>query len=564
MTSAPLDLAEGFPPADAARWRTLVDKALAGKPFESLRAKLYDGLTIEPVYTKADAPEGRVLGRAGPWDIRQVVAQEDAAKANADVLADLEGGATSVELYLHDAKMETPEFFAAALDGVMVDLAPVAIHSYGPNSLQGLAQFAIRRGMKQAPFAFNMSLLWADIGDAAVRLANDFPNAKLFRIDARWVHESGGAESQELAFAMKQAVDFLRAGEKLGFSPQDVAERTIFSFAVGTDLIAEIAKLRAARLLWANVLRACGADAPMTMQAHSGLRMMTARDAWTNMLRVTAAAFAAAVGGADIVTTAPMTEAMGMPTPFSRRIARNTQILIQEEAHIAKVRDPAAGSWAIEKLTDNMARAAWAAFQNPSRLNDAADAAGARRVADIRKRKQSVIGVSEYPLLGAAEPAVETPFPYWLRSHMKDRRLSAPFETLRARAEANTATIFLVTLGAPATFSAREGFARSLFEAGGIKAIGGGIDHTADVADAFKDSGAAAACICGADATYAQSAEAAARALKKAGCKFIVLAGKPGESEAALRAAGVDAFAFAGDDAVAFLEHVHKALGLAP
>jgi methylmalonyl-CoA mutase len=571
MTGAPLDLApnlapnlaEGFPPADAERWRALVDKALAGKPFKTLRARLHDGLTIEPVYTKADAPQGRVIGRAGPWDIRQVVAQEDSAKANADALADLEGGATSIELCLRNEKMETPEFFATALEGVMLDLAPVAIEPYGVKSAEGLAAFAAKRGMKQAAFAFNMSPLWDGAADVVRDLASDFPNATLFRVDARWVHEEGGSEAQELASALSQGVSFLRAAEPLGLTPQDVAQRTLFAFSTGTDLIVEIAKLRAARLVWANVLRACGADAPMKIQAFSGLRMMTTRDAWTNMLRVTAAAFAAAVGGAAIITTAPMTEAMGMPTPFARRIARNTQILIQEEAHIAKVRDPGAGSWAIEKLTDDLARAAWAEFQNASKLNDSIDAVRAKRVADIRKRNQQIIGVSEHPLLGATEPAVDTPFPAWIRSHMTDKRLSAPFEDLRATGK-DEPKIFLATLGAPATFSAREGFARGLFEAGGIKAVGGEVDHSADIGDAFKKSGAVAACLCGADTTYAQSAEAAAHALKQAGCTFIALAGKPGENEAALRAAGIDAFAFAGDDAVTFLKKAHAALGLWP
>jgi methylmalonyl-CoA mutase len=290
---------------------------------------------------------------------------------------------------------------------------------------------------------------------------------------------------------------------------------------------------------------------------------------------VTAAGFAGAVGGADIVTTAPLTQALGQPTPFARRIARNTQLLLLEESNLARVADPAAGAWGVEALTDELARGAWALFQDIEKRGGlaasfewfAGDVAKVRaaRIANVRRRKDEITGVSAFPLVGEQPVAAER----WAhaespRKGLPKMRLAEPFEALRDAAErAGQPAIYLATLGAPAQFSARENFAKGLFEAGGIKAVGGEIDHQpASLGAAFTASGAKAACLCGPDGAYAAQAEAAARALKRAGCQFLVLAGKPGDNEQALRAAGVDGFAFAGADAVEFLEQTHAALGI--
>jgi methylmalonyl-CoA mutase len=334
--------------------------------------------------------------------------------------------------------------------------------------------------------------------------------------------------------------------------------------------------------LFARLLEACGA-APearkVKLQAVTAVRMMTKRDAWVNLIRVTAAGFAGGVGGADVVTTLPLTEALGQPTPFARRIARNTQILLQEESNLGRVADPAGGSWAIEKLTDDLAHAGWRFFQAieaqggfvkaiksdwlPGEIGKMRET----RIKNVRRRRDAITGVSEFPLVGetpvAAEPWPTSAPP--LSSKLPAMRLAEPFEKLRdAAAKAGDPPIFLATIGPLAQFSARAGFAKSFFEAGGLPALGAEDAHADDAAvvAAFRASGAKIACLCSADPIYAERAEALASALKQAGCKRLFLAGRGGEKEAAYKAAGVDEFIFAGGDAVVVLEDAHRALGL--
>jgi methylmalonyl-CoA mutase len=567
----PLDLSEGFAIPSLERWRALAEESLRGASLDTLTARTSDEIAIAPVYTANDAPDGRVIARTTPggWDIRQIVSRSDPHAANADILAELEGGATSVELYLPGGGLESETEFAAALDGVMLDLAPVALDAFSLGAAEGLAIAAAKRGMKHTPLAFNLSPLSEDAFTLGSEIGRAFPNATLFRIDARPVHEHGGTEAQEIAALLRDGVTAMRACEKAEIAPEDFPRRTLFTLAVGPDTIVEIAKLRAARLVWARVLEACGVKAPIKLQAVTGRRMMTKRDAWTNLLRVTAAGFAAGVGGADIVTTLPMTEALGAPTEFSRRLARNTQILLLEEAHVARVEDPAAGAWAVEALTDKLARAAWTLFQHAEKTGQPIGTteiakARERRMADIRRRRAAIIGVSEHPLLDQREPAVEESEVFETERGV---RLAEPFEHLRDAAEkAGAPPVFLATLGAPGAFGARANFAKSLLAAGGLPTLGGetGYADSTALAAAFRNSGARAACLCGADADYAALGEDASRALKQAGCVFLALAGKPGALEKKLSAAGVDAFAFAGQDVVGLLSQTQRALGVGP
>ena len=182
--------------------------------------------------------------------------------------------------------------------------------------------------------------------------------------DGRIIHNAGGSEAQELAFAIAAAVDYLRALEASGV-PLDAARGMIyFRLAADADEFLTIAKFRAIRKLWARVEAACGlAPKPTTVAAETAWRMMTKRDPYVNMLRTTIAVTAAGLGGADNIAVLPHTAALGLPDAFARRVARNTQLILLEESNLAKVADPAAGSGAIEDLTAKLCAAAWAQFQ---------------------------------------------------------------------------------------------------------------------------------------------------------------------------------------------------------
>jgi methylmalonyl-CoA mutase len=342
------------------------------------------------------------------------------------------------------------------------------------------------------------------------------------------------------------------------------------------------------------------------VHAFTSRRMMTRYDAWTNILRVTTAAFAAAIGGADEITTYPFTDALGPPTPFARRVARNTQHVLLEECRLGHVADPAGGAWFVERLTRELAAKAWDLMQaieakggivaslHSGHLQDLVADARATREKLIATRRETITGVTDFPLLdkktpdiaahppliggregkggerapptGGALPARPLPLPPSPGAgvaSLQPIRWAAPFEALRDRARGPR--VFFATLGALADFGPRALFARNLFAAGGVGAIGEEKEYASRDAmvDAFRRSGARVAVICGTDALYAQEAAVnAAQRLKAAGADWVMLAGKPGEHEAKWRAAGVDQFVFAGQDALKELEALHAALGI--
>ncbi len=233
--------------------------------------------------------------------------------------------------------------------------------------------------------------------------------------DGRIVHNAGGSEAQELAFALASAVSYLRALEASGI-PLDAARGMIyFRLAADADQFLTIAKFRAMRKLWARIEEACGlAPKPAFVAAETAWRMMTRRDPAVNMLRATVAVFSAGLGGADAVTVLPHTMALGLPDRFARRVARNTQLILLEESNLAKVADPAAGSGGIEALTRQLCEAAWSQFQEIETAGGAAAAleqgliqakvaaVRAEREKNIARRKDALTGTSEFPNLKEA------------------------------------------------------------------------------------------------------------------------------------------------------------------
>lgn len=616
MTHDALPLAADFPDQDEARWRALAEAALKGAPWDRLVGRTADGVPLQPLYRETDfataadpsgAPGEAPFVRGGasvrdahmPWQIRQIVEVGDVKSAHAALMTDLERGVSSIELVIHGA---VPDM-KALLDGVLVDLAPVALDAgaQGLAAAQALAAVLKDVGPAAAPTAFNMDAIGVRMRDGAYDAGahreaaayaashrDRFPKATWLRADARPVHEAGGSEAQEIATALSGGIAHLRALTEAGFSIDDAGRAILFTVAAGPDILVEAAKLRALRLTWARVMEAAGAK-PETRAAQihavTSRRMMTRHDAWTNMLRTTAAAFGAAVGGAEAITVLPFTDALGLPTPFARRIARNTQLILMEESHLGHVIDPAGGSWFVEKLTRDLAEAAWqemqgieaqggivAALENGV-VQHEVELIRQKRQKAFATRRESVTGVTDFPLLGAETPATVAP----ASSRQQSGRLEAgatgktlipirwaePFETLRDKGEAAQARVFFATLGPLAEFSARANFAKNLFAAGGVDARGNEDVHADGPAlvAAFRKSSAKVAVLCGSDARYASDAAPTAQALKTAGAVWIVHAGKPAD-EAPLRAAGVDQFVFAGQDALEALRTLHAALGV--
>jgi methylmalonyl-CoA mutase len=613
-----LAFAAEFPAATREAWLRLVDGVLKGAPFDKkLLARTYDGLTIQPLYGRA-ANAQPVAARApgSAWTVMQRVDHPDPAAANEQALHDLENGATGLTIvckgslnangYGLDSSLETLD---RVLGGVYLDAGVVIDFNVAAETRDAAKNFAAlvkKRGIGPETVELRASLnplghiaatgsavppwkaLAPNFADLVKELFGQGFRGPFAVADGRVIHNAGGSEAQELAFALACALAYLRALEAGGIA-LDAARRMIyFRLAADADQFLTIAKFRAIRKLWARVEQACGlAPTPVWIAAETAWRMMTRRDPYVNILRSTVAVFAAGVGGADAITVLPFTAAIGLPDHFARRVARNTQLVLLEESNVAKVSDPTAGSGGIEDLTQQLCESAWALFQEIERAGGAADAleqgliqnkvaaTRAEREKNIARRKDALTGTSEFPDIHEATVHVldSAPFPTVATvaqfSALPRIRLAEPFEQLRDASDralaANGARpkILLANLGKLSDFTARTLFARNFFEAGGIEAVSndGFASRDAMIA-AFKASGAKLACVCSSDKVYATEAADAAQALTSAGASHIYLAGRPGELEAALKAAGVQDFVYVGSDVVATLRAAHGILGL--
>lgn len=618
-------LAGGFAPVDEDTWLAAVDKVLKGAPFTRLVTRTPDGVTVQPLYTPDGSPGG--LDEAGfpghvpftrgavatpatdpAWDVRSVVTGADPATANGRVLQDLERGVTSLALpWSGDAAA-----MGTVLEGVHLDLAPVvlrpgfdfvaaadalstvwssrglpperAVGGFGADPLAAMAATGLRGQDPQA--------LLAELGRLAARTVERHPGVRAVTVSTLPAVEAGASPALELAVMLSTGAAYLRAMSDAGLAADAAAGQIEVELSADEDVFATVAKLRASRRCWSTLLAACGAsEAAQAPLLHVVVtrRMLTRRDPWVNLLRVTAAVFAAGIAGADGVTAPSYDVLLGDPGDLGRRMARNTQLLLQEESNLGRVVDPAGGSHYVESLTEELGDLAWRTFQEleaaggmPAVLLDGS--LGARiaevrdaRLARVATRRAPITGVSEYPNLDEDRPP-PLPDPSDSTGPMEEPllvpvRWAERFEALRDRADAARAggddpTVFLANLGPVAVHTARATFAKNLFEAGGLRATtserGAGegfADADAAAAD-FVASGARLVCICSSDATYAEQACATAQALTAAGAAVVYLAGDPGGRRAAEEAAGVDEFVHVGVDVLSVLQRAHAALGI--
>ena len=483
MLPTELSLSEDFAPVSYEAWRAAVEAALNGVPFEKkLVSHTYEGIDIQPLYTRQDWPaEGDPSGFPGlapftrgstpldhlrdGWDIRQEHALPDPAEANRAILTDLERGVTSILLRLDAAArngLDPDDEEAAALagrDGVMLyglddaatalsgvhlQMAGLALEAGAAAAPAAalLAAYADRQGVARADLrlAFNADPLAVlardgqlpvplggalrDLADLARWTSRHLPASTSVRVGTAPYHHAGATAAQDLGFSMATGILYLRTLTDAGLSLQAATRQIVFSYSVGTNFFLAIAKLRAARKLWARVVEASGGDRDaqrMRLHVRTSKRVITTRDPWVNLLRNTVGTFAGAVAGADAITSEPFDKALGLSNDFSRRIARNTQLILQEESHLGRVLDPAGGSWMIESITDELAEKAWQTMQAVEAQGGMAEALTSGWVADqiesafkprlynLAHRKDPITGVSEFPNL--AEPPLQREMP---------------------------------------------------------------------------------------------------------------------------------------------------------
>ncbi|MFC4120147.1 methylmalonyl-CoA mutase subunit beta [Nonomuraea zeae] len=573
-----MELAAGFASTTRDGWRSLAVEVLrksgieAASPEEALSTETYDGMPIAPLYDMDDLPGDPGKPGAAPyvrgaaavpgWDVRQ---RHSAADPEA-VLADLENGVTSLWLVVGEGAIPVGEL-GAVLKDVYLDLAPVVLEAgaRAGEAAETLLGLAATRGFAPGGNLGASALGGGDGLELALRCVADFPGLRAVTVDATPYHDAGGSDADELGCSIARGVAELRALTGGGLSVEQALGQIEFRYAATADQFATIAKLRAARLLWARVAEVCGAGEHGGQRQHAvtSTAMMTARDPWVNMLRTTLACFAAGVGGAQAVTVQPFDACYGPPDAFARRIARNTQALLLEESGIGRVIDPAGGSWYVESRTAALAERAWAWFQEieaaggiPAEVGPVAEliagrlaATRERRARDIAHRRFPITGVSEFPNLDERPLRPPVPAARSGGGGLPEVRYAEAFEALRdlADAQPERPKVFLATIGPVAAHTARAAFAANLFQSGGLatESAGPGADPE-QIATAFAMSGASVACLCSTDKLYAQHAAAVATALRRAGAKRVWLAGKG-------QYAGVDANLYAGCDALAVL-----------
>jgi len=537
---------DDFPPVGYDQWRALAEEALNGAPFErKLITHTYEGIDIQPIYSRRDQlggidpigfpglapfvrgshPLGTVLTG---WDLRQEHAHPDLAVTNRAILGDLEGGATSLLLRLDAAArcgLDPDQEAAADLsgrDGVMVysledldaALANVHLNMVGvaldagaaflpaAATLVGLWQ---RRAIspQEARGAFNAdpfaalvrngrlpvssAKTLASLADLARWTAGNYPHVTAVGVDTTPYHDAGATAAQDIAFGTATAVEYLRAMTNAQLDIDSAARQVLFRVGLGTHHFLAIAKLRAARRVWSRVVEACGGSSEsgaMRIHARTSNRVLTQRDPSVNLLRNTAAVFAAAVGGANAITSVPFDAMTGWPDDFSCRVARNTVLVLQEEAHLNRVIDPAGGSWFLDQLTEQLADKAWEIFQEIERqggmlaalksewVGAQIDAAYVSRAKDIARRKEGITGVSEFPDLSEPRGERSHPDPAVLRAAATTRTTGARREDEKFGSLASASNQTAAAVEAAAAGATLGQMARALgFHANSAEAI---------------------------------------------------------------------------------------------
>jgi methylmalonyl-CoA mutase len=627
---SPLLLGGEFPPPTREEWLAGVDRVLAkgkndlgrdvldGRFQRELVTRLYDGIDVEPLYTRGDNPPidgrlpglapfirgGTVLGGArGGWDVRQAIEVAAAGGGAAVVLEQLGGGCSSLLLRTAAPSLlksgVSADELAELLAGVYLELVTVSIDaSLGADAPAALLSLWDRQGVERATVRGVLGIdpvgALASSGESdeldkalramstiATRCASTYPNARAVVVDATRYHDAGCSDTEELGCAIATGIAYVRRLVEDGLSLVEAFGQIEFRLAATCDQFLTVAKLRAGRLLWWRVADACGVSAAGAQRQHvvASRAMLTLYDPWVNLLRGTIACFAAGVGGADAITIEPYDYAIDplAGSELGRRMARNTQIVLIEESHAARVVDPAGGSWYVESLTRSVAAQSWAFMQEIESVGGvvAALASGligerieetwARRLANLSVRRDTITGVSDFPDINETLPSRPRPATTSDRG-LPIRRYAAPFEALRERTAAygrqhgEPPQVLLVNLGRPADFTARATYAKSFFETAGV-----GVTMVemvkADEALRIDNGRFRVACICSSDALYAERGAGVVTQLTSAGMERLYVAGRRSEALEEM-AAGVDEFIGVGCDVLAALERVLTVLGV--
>ncbi len=599
-----------FPQATRDDWLKLIEKDLAGASFEKkLVSQTLESISLQPLYTES-LPEdpwarGPMRESKSGWTIIQDFSQLNDSQLASALSAALQGGVQSIGwsparsgswsqlrtilgaianttkanankagLQHHGLILTSGAEFEAAESELF---AACQKESLSPSELQGsLGADPLSSWLSRGGIPAQAETLLKKLGEYASSARSRFPRMRIVRVSASPCHEAGAHSAQEIAYALSAGLAYLKALTAGGFSLREANEQLSFEFQTDAQFFLSIAKLRAARKAWARLTQVSGDACWMHLEVGTSARMMTVRDPWVNLLRTTVACFSAGIAGAESVSVRPYDMRSGYPSSLGHRIARKIQPVLQEESHLHRVADPAGGSYSFEAITEELALKAWTLFQQIEArggivtalregwVQDQIEASWQARLKNIKRRKDPITGVSEFPnirepaLQAAPSAPASAPAPAPDASAdpirgLQPHHLAEPFEQFRDACDLAFKTtgarprVFLANLGPTSEHGARATFAKNFFETAGIEALDNeGFANVASAVEAFKESDSWFAVICSSDKLYPDWVPEIAKALKEAGAEQVFLAGRPGENEATWKAAGVDEFIYVG------------------
>ncbi|TVR70881.1 MAG: methylmalonyl-CoA mutase small subunit [Marinilabiliales bacterium] len=613
-----------FPPVPVSQWEELIAKDLKGADYEKkLIWKTIEGIPIKPYYTAADTEKlahlkalpGRfpfVRGtreRTNDWLVRQDIPVNNPQDANIAALDALMKGAGSIGFILEPGTRYTPKDISQLLNNICLASAGINFMSAQPpeDLLQILDKENISRGGTVSDL--HGSVEYDPLGtlfitgnypygeENAFRLAalmvNDagrIPRFTALNVDASVFHNAGGSAVQELAFAMASAAAYLERLTSAGIPAAQAAKKIRFTFAAGSNYFMEIAKFRAARYLWSQLLKAWDLEpetaAGTVVHAVTSMWNKTVYDPCVNMLRSTTEAMAAVLGGADSLTVHPYDKAFSDEgAPFPARIARNTQLVMKEEAYLDKVADPAAGSYYIESLTSSLIEEAWKLFLQVDAEGGIEKAfikgtvgkligeTAAKRDNYIAMRRDTLLGTNRYPDPAEKVSGKHGAAAFWPQQKVDDRPLAEPlklyrgakaFEELRFRTEnhhGGVPEVFLLTYGNLAMRKARAEFSSGFFGSAGFRITNNpGFGSPQEGAEAALKSGASIVVVCSSDEEYPEIVPEIAGIID--GKAILVVAGYPKESLEMLKDAGLKYFIHIRSNVLETLQQFQHDLGI--
>ena len=601
-----------FPPVSPQQWKEKILQDLKGKPYEKLITRMDEGFEVQPFYQKEDVKalsflkgmpgrfpyvRGKEPGGGNRWRINQNFHVKTAKEANREARKAVENGVDALTFVFDMGFHPKENHLKQLLQDI--DFGQVEIHFRGtiPSAaLSGNPQWKKISGSVENDPLRNLILQGKFEGKEPfvqmakkVREFDNFPGLKSITVDGTMFHNAGGTTVSELAFTLAEGSTYLQELTDRGADAEMLAKKMLFRMATGSDYFMEIAKLRAFRYLWAQILKAFGVpekEAKATIFTESSYRNKTVYDPYVNMLRTTTETMSAILGGADTVDVLPFDAVFEKPADLARRMAKNQQLILKKESYFDKVADVAAGAYYIENLTTNLIEKSWKLFLETDEkggfqkafekgfIQQRIEKEAKQKEEDVARRKVSILGVNQFPnhaeqLSAKLDEKIFEPEPSpenTLVKPLRIKRAAVPFEKLRFAVDRHAQKqrrpqVWLMTLGNLAMRRARAQFAENFFGCAGYEII----DHSGF---ASAEEGIAAAkkekpeivVLCSDDKTYEEVALTVYEALKNN--TIVVLAGYPEPLAGKLKAAGMEHFIHTRSNLLEALQKFHKVLGI--